>query len=439
MISPVLIGVLFISVSFILFHIYSIAFGFKFKSKASKFFSEHSFRIHSIHLFPFSLGGLSYTCPEFSVSTARVSLLLNFLPGLKKSPEDDETGLVTFIAEDYEYKDNKCHVSILLVRSNIFLSLFPSWNFFKVDIFHWTTSTSTPPKSGTAATDKPSPLLNIKVLLEEFRVRVYSTKDPGTPPWIEMLRNNLLETILEGDHLRWEGWKLDCGVRTWTRGGKKPIRIGELQNDDEVDSASSAPASSGSSRNEEGESDNGDKGPRKQDDVRITGYAKQWHIFNKGNQRMYTFGRLDAQLRRGWMDDVGTYVMVAKESRWTKAPRLLDHEEASLRLSWVQRLGRSISTFRHAVREIWDHPDSVLDLYIPRLDVTFDEFRLRDADLVPRLEGFVKRRLYDGSLLQEFVSQAGWDAIWYLCALEEDMTDGSTGEGRVIDVESNLS
>jgi hypothetical protein len=58
------------------------------------------------------------------------------------------------------------------------------------------------------------------------------------------------------------------------------------------------------------------------------------------------------------------------------------------------------------VRTIYD-PASAIDLYVPRADVTFDRFRLQDAELVRQGWGWVRR---------EYVEHGGGDvvkdAIW---------------------------
>lgn len=54
-----------------------------------------------------------------------------------------------------------------------------------------------------------------------------------------------------------------------------------------------------------------------QDEVRVSAFARGVHLCNNEG-RIYTFGAVDAQLRRNWTAQRGTFVMIAKESRWIR-------------------------------------------------------------------------------------------------------------------------
>lgn len=64
---------------------------------------------------------------------------------------------------------------------------------------------------------------------------------------------------------------------------------------------------------------------QEQDEVRISSYARGFMTNNKEG-RMYTFEAIDAQLRRSWTENRGSFVMIAKESRWMRVPCLSQME-----------------------------------------------------------------------------------------------------------------
>lgn len=115
------------------------------------------------------------------------------------------------------------------------------------------------------------------VEMNDFRVKVFSSE--ATPLWIVVLRRNLISTALNGDTIRLDDFETNINIRAVVPDG---------------DDASSV------------------------DESRLSASFEGWHIFN-WQKRMYTFGRIDAQLRRSWVDIRDTkLVIIATESRWTK-------------------------------------------------------------------------------------------------------------------------
>ncbi|PBL00230.1 hypothetical protein ARMGADRAFT_982213 [Armillaria gallica] len=159
------------------------------------------------------------------------------------------------------------------------------------------------------------------VEIHDFRVRVFSSSK--TPVWLQKLRRNLVFTVL------------NCHT----------VRLDDILTEIVLNDES--------------------------DETRLSGYSNQWHIHNVFNQRMYTFGRLDAQLRRDWLDDHGSLAFIARECRWIKLPTLQQSESR-----WQYLPYRIISLFP----KIYD-PISTVDIYISRTDITFDHFRIRDVEL----------------------------------------------------------
>lgn len=95
-----------------------------------------------------------------------------------------------------------------------------------------------------------------------------------------------------------------------------------------------AQAREGSSSDEDSSDSEGRYGPTPyiqmpvagQDDIQFGFKANGWDIFNPGDIRAYSFGKIDAQLTRSWREDHGSFTMVVEESRWTKLPQLNEQD-----------------------------------------------------------------------------------------------------------------
>ncbi|KAI9069696.1 hypothetical protein FKP32DRAFT_1671173 [Trametes sanguinea] len=113
------------------------------------------------------------------------------------------------------------------------------------------------------------------------------------------------------------------------------------------------------------------------DELRFSVLARRVHV-NNTEGRVYTFGAVDAQMRRNWVDDRGSFAMVAEECRWVKVH--FPFERVAPR-AWYTQLVSSVFHFPIDLIRTFNYPVSSLNLYVTRTDVTFESFRLRDAEL----------------------------------------------------------
>ncbi|KAF9469544.1 hypothetical protein BDZ94DRAFT_1125316, partial [Collybia nuda] len=165
----------------------------------------------------------------------------------------------------------------------------------------------------------------LAVTLDDFRVRVFSSE--RTPQWIQRLRGNLVYTVLNGDTFCLDD--LETNVVLSTIGGR-------AISDDDTDEARQATDVPKSFQNGSGDSSNtyndvlvkgapseeGQRQPSKGvgEEAIVSMNSSRWHIRNF-KYRQYLFGTLAAQLRRSWDGERGSFVLIAKESRWVQAPR----------------------------------------------------------------------------------------------------------------------
>jgi hypothetical protein len=120
----------------------------------------------------------------------------------------------------------------------------------------------------------------ITVQLDDLRIRVFSSSD--TPYYIKAMRQDLIAAISKGEILRLDDFKLDCNL-----GGLSKAMLGDYEADKGVE------------------------------EVRISVSGTQCHIVT-AERRYYTFPDVVAQLRRNWVRDNGTFVMIAKNSKWSR-------------------------------------------------------------------------------------------------------------------------
>ena len=191
----------------------------------------------------------------------------------------------------------------------------------------------------------------ISVELDGLRIRVHHSNQ--TPYWIKRLRQNLAGALLNGDIYRLDDVKATvqfAGVsepqvpashrrRANSRARERPLSAtlpakshcngrdraaasstGGQDDDDASDEESSDEYED---READGSSpaDHVDPPPpflnREVDELRTTISASQLHLHNP-DARIYAFRTIDAQLRRDWDTDRGSFVLVAEEGRWVR-------------------------------------------------------------------------------------------------------------------------
>ncbi|RPD69397.1 hypothetical protein L226DRAFT_555218 [Lentinus tigrinus ALCF2SS1-7] len=158
------------------------------------------------------------------------------------------------------------------------------------------------------------------------------------------------------------------------------------------------------------------------DEMSFAVLARGLHINNREG-RIYTFGRIDSQIRRDWVRDRGSLALVAEECRWVHV--YFPFEYVAPRSGFTSLLS-SLFHFPIDFVRTFNYPVSSTNLYVTRLDVTFDRFRLRDAELLK--QGF--------SLVQEksITSGIDWsdvffDAVMHACK-PADEPQPEDGDGR---------
>ncbi|KAF8079169.1 hypothetical protein FPV67DRAFT_1467753 [Lyophyllum atratum] len=327
----------------------------------------YSVRLRGIAIRPFSISlyGLSYShTTTLSISSSHLYVALHL-------PRSFKVTFMTATLYDYEYADPLHHVS--LSKLHLEFSFLPA----VPDTF-------------------------IAAVLDDFRVRVFDSEH--TPPWMKALREDLVSTVINGKHTRADHLKTKI---TFSSGSvqKKTVTIADDKLVQEVDHEDDAPGSCA------------DKDPEcpphvDDDEAILTLTASDWHIGGLRN-RLYQFGTVDAQLRHSWepQSHRGSFVLIATDSCWLLAPGPPAASESNSRadvpaqvettwpiyclriLTWPLQVLRRlvVSPIPTVIRTI-RVPSSVLNFHIPRLDVTFDRFRLRDAELVHQSAEFLARQ-----------------------------------------------
>lgn len=211
-----------------------------------------------------TLYDITYSSQKRSFSIKQIGVKLH-------RPRRDSPYWAIIAIDGLEYTDKKCQVS--LQRCETKLWILPV--LFRFTAGPW-----------------------IAVTLRGFTVFVNSSRD--NPWWVEGLRRNLLSTILNGETIRLNhsDTKVYLSSLTKSMGGYS----------DEVET-------SGLHEDEPPE------------ELRVRSSLSQWHILSAWNSRMYTFDDLEAELRRSWVADRGSFVMIAKGCRWTKVPVFGQSEE----------------------------------------------------------------------------------------------------------------
>lgn len=227
----------------------------------------------AIHACPFSL---KYTFNNFAISFGRVHVCLHF--PTKHAPkwatitiydcEHRSSGMYCSCCAECFIFHPDCHAT--LGRMIVTLWLFPAiFRFAQV----WAS-----------------------VRLDDVIVRVFSSR--CTPGWVQMLRRNLVSTVLLTgcDLLRLDHLKSSVAFGTKAT-AESDLGLPQFVFPNTVTTSKERP----------------------QDEIRLTADSDNWHIHSVTG-RIYTFGKLDAQLRRSWRDDFGSFALIAKDCGWVKPP-----------------------------------------------------------------------------------------------------------------------
>jgi hypothetical protein len=125
------------------------------------------------------------------------------------------------------------------------------------------------------------PLLNVD--LDDFRVIIYTSE--FTPAWIEKMRNNLTCAVVIGETIQLDDMKTEMNLDT---------NIADR-----------------------GQETDG----KEKSESRVSIHAENWFIVQELIERMYSFGKLDMQLRRNWAPRPGgggVLAIIASSCRWIK-------------------------------------------------------------------------------------------------------------------------
>ncbi|KDQ51110.1 hypothetical protein JAAARDRAFT_199334 [Jaapia argillacea MUCL 33604] len=277
----------------------------------------------------------------------------------------------TFLAENVYHRTPECSVSV--IRCHTTLWIYPY-------AFRFT--------AGPYADTK----------LDDFRLQVFSSK--RTPGWVNRLRTNLVATILKGDTIRCDEFRIAIqgGLNSPGERGVEVEQDGDYETTDAPEESvtlgggqigdgtggeavyketyadssrtpiSSLNASDPTMQNSSGTSE-----------FRTSTTARGYHVHNWQN-RIYTFGSIDAQLRKNWEEEKGSYAMVVRDVRWTKVHSL--YQRAGGPISAFPQIIWSTLQFPMSLFNAYRDPISMLNIHMTRLDVTFSEYRIQDAELL---------------------------------------------------------
>ncbi|KAJ3757214.1 hypothetical protein EV360DRAFT_84226 [Lentinula raphanica] len=208
--------------------------------------------------------------------------------------------------------------------------------------------------------------------LDDFRLRIPSSQN--TPSWVVALRRNIVYTILNEETQRLDQFKLKTIFSTL-----------EMQR------------RSG---------DEGDISENSKDESRITHHSSEWHIYNHAIRRLYHFGQLAAQLRRTWVDDTGSFTLIAQDCHWIRqlpctrdenpvCARNFLHDlfnQARSMIFFIRRVPAMLRTLYYCPTSIYS-VSYVVDIHICRTDITFDCFHISDAEPLRHGAEALRRRL----------------------------------------------
>jgi hypothetical protein len=271
------------------------------------------------NFYPLSVS-FSYSHDSFLISSSRIRIKLHL-------PRPSDPRWASIIAHNYKHQSKKCTLAIARVDATLWV--FP--HLLRVTGGPW-----------------------VSVELADCDLLVFTSR--ATPTWVERIRTNLVKTVLRGHQLRLHTIRVSI---------VPGIIIG--QNVDE-------------------------------EEFKVIVSLDNYHV-RSWQGRVYSFGRLDGCWSKSWVDGRGSLVIITQESsRRVNVPPPPDGQtrahwsrydlQGAISGTWtllitsVRLIGRAIlywpsDTFK-AIRD----PMSMIDLYVPLAQVTFEEFRLRDADLM---------------------------------------------------------
>ncbi|KAL1752064.1 hypothetical protein FB107DRAFT_220704 [Schizophyllum commune] len=253
-----------------------------------------------------------------------------------------------FTLEDYEAKDDLCHVSLgRLITTLWFLPAFFA----------------------------PTPNTLASVTLDDFRVRVWSSSQ--TPTWLARLRYNVISTVLRGEHLR-----VGC-LRTQIK-----FAAPAGQPEREFGREFKAPRVPGLGRME----------------MRTAVTARGWHLKN-WQSRLYIFEEVDMIWRTGLDAEWSSLALVAQSCHWLST---LDAIFSRIHFSPYSQFIRPLLQWTLLLPfQLYKSPTSAMDLSITRMDILFDQFHLRDAEIIHQTEDWVRTVNSDDLGLGTYM----WDSV----------------------------
>lgn len=285
--------------------------------------SKHKLSIGHISLLDFALhlvryqGTLYNDTYHIRFSCARAYIRFHI-------PRRPNPRWMTFTVEETMFASETCDISV--GQLSVTFWFFPM--FFRQTAGPWT-----------------------NVELQDFRIRVMRSN--ATPYWVKRLRQNLVGAVVAGEILRMDDFGTSVLFQTTKDKYERSEDIQE-EREAEADGVNGAAAPAECERCDSGDEcchtrtscgtsatldpifkkdrrlETAPFMNRDEDEVRVTAYARGLRLHNcKG--RIYSFDGVDAQLRRNWTADRGTFVMVAEECRWIRVPLEAEMERT---LSW---------------------------------------------------------------------------------------------------------
>jgi hypothetical protein len=200
------------------------------------------------------------------------------------------------------------------------------------------------------------------------------------PDLIVPVRNNIVATLLTGEIIRCEYFRTK-------------VRFAPV---------GSALTTHAAERSDEA-------APLGQDEMAVQMSFRGYHVAN-WQERIYTFGAAEWVLRKSWIAQRGALWLSVEDARWTQLPA-----------AW-QRMGGpvwppsqilfSLLQLPYGVATFFRDPSMHVDVHLKRLNVAFDDFRLRDAEVLRQAAVVAQQRLgkefRGGGLLK--------DLMWNLAA-----------------------
>ncbi|KAF9566974.1 hypothetical protein CPC08DRAFT_62827 [Agrocybe pediades] len=258
-------------------------------------------------------------------------------------------------ADGYEYKDEAVHVSV--DHGEVKIWVFPK--YFRLTAGPWIASK-----------------------VDGFVMKISSSR---RAPWfVDLLKSNITHSVIDGDTIRLNALSMK------TMFGQFAVPDVEHTVDDVAKIGL-----------HDGEVN---------DELRVRISTSQWHVLAPWSSRIYSYDDLQAELRKNWTDDNrGTFVLIAKECRWTKVPNY-EQEERFRRMSLPGAIFSTLCSIPKAIYEACQNPMSMVDIHAVRTDVTFTDFHLRDARLIKAATDKAKEEFVDYSTRHPGVIQnIAWD------------------------------